>query len=176
MINFKELIKERDEMQAKLDETKLRIENLTMVKDEVPDWLWEEESTYKAYQESLINRIGSAIAAEDIAGVNEESIMEPTESEDIPSSFIEDIMKAIIEGEEEDTEEESQPQSPFDAEAFLNGLVTDGLTETEHSSESCSLCGDTEAKEITDEEKERLASTIANAIIFASIVNKHTDL
>jgi hypothetical protein len=67
MINFKELVKERDEMQVKIDEVRLRIKKFTDIKEEVPDWLWEEESTFKSYQESIINRIGCELTEEDIA-------------------------------------------------------------------------------------------------------------
>lgn len=125
MINFKELIKERDEMQAILDDVRMRIDNINLVKSEVPDWLWEEEATYKTYQESLINRIGSAITAEDIAETKRIKFdldkADYTEDKEM-SNWVKEITNKLMSGEIINTNGLEVIPSPFNTSAFLKEI------------------------------------------------------
>jgi len=67
MINFKELVKERDAAKLRIDEINNRIDSIRMKNDVVPHTLNQELISTEEYHKQLILRIGRSLTEEDIA-------------------------------------------------------------------------------------------------------------
>ena len=67
MINFKELVKERDAAKLRIDEINNRIDSIRMKNDVVPHTLNQELISTEEYHKQLILRIGRSLTEENIA-------------------------------------------------------------------------------------------------------------
>lgn len=124
MINFKELVKERDAAKLRIDEINNRIDSIRIKNDVVPHNLNQELISTEEYHKQLILRIGRSLTEEDIAvpvtvvTLGKEDLEESTKYKET-SNWVENTTNKLISGEFINTDGFEVISSPFSTSAFL---------------------------------------------------------
>jgi len=124
MINFKELVKERDAAKLLIDEINNRIDSIRMKNDVVPHTLNQELISTEEYHKQLILRIGRSLTEEDIAepkevvlDLDEEDSNDDEDTEATPFGFTK--LDKLVSDEEIEKLNQETPLSLFNPAYLL---------------------------------------------------------
>jgi hypothetical protein len=154
MINFKELIKERDAAKLRIDEINNRIDSIRMKNDVVPHTLNQELISTEEYHKQLILRIGRSLTDEDVAepkevvlDLDEEDINE----EDIETTPFSKLIKVVIDEEDENLKQEVSFNPANILQAIAGVEVLEESDEVDEEQCGCKDCTSEEddAEDIT---------------------------
>lgn len=126
MINFKELVKERDAAKLRIDEINNRIDSIRMKNDVVPHTLNQELISTEEYHKQLILRIGRSLTDEDVAVPVTVVTLSPEDfkdsEDDKASDLVEELTNRLMSGNVMLAGDITPADSPFDTTNFLKDM------------------------------------------------------
>lgn len=186
MINFKELVKERDAAKLRIDEINSRIDNIRHNEGIVPHTLNQELISTEEYHKQLILRIGRSLTEENVAvpvtvvTLGKEDLEESTKYKEI-SNWVENTTNKLISGEfiitdgkvnKEEVEKLKQetPLATFNPADTLQAITGIGVSE-ESAEVDEEQCGCKDCTSEDDDNAEDTIDTIIKAFLLKSAIN-----
>lgn len=129
MINFKELVKERDAAKLRIDEINNRIDTIRHNEDIVPHDLNQEFISTEEYHKQLILRIGRSLTEEDIAvpvgdiSFNPANFLQAIAGVEVSGNFIACSEESSEDDEEQCSCKDCTSEDDDNAEDILDTIV-----------------------------------------------------
>lgn len=177
MINFKELIKERDAAKLRIDEINNRIDSIIIKNDFVPQDLNQELVSTEEYRKQLILRIGRSLTEENVAEPKEVVLdLDAEDTEATPFGFSK-LIKLVSDEELEKLNQETPlmfgeltPLSLFNPADILQAIAGVEVSE-ESTEEDEELCHCNYCTSEDDENAEDILDTIIKALLVKGALN-----